>query len=107
MELPTAIQDYFDADRRHDPKVFASAFAPSAVVDDEGRTYAGLNAIGAWWQATKSKFEYRVEPQSIDMDGGVTAVRGKVTGAFPGSPLTLTYAFRLEHDRISHLEIRP
>ena len=41
----------------------------------------------------------------VDEKDGVTEVRGKVTGRFPGSPAILTYAFRLERDQISRLEI--
>ncbi len=32
-------------------------------------------------------------------------VRAKVTGQFPGSPITLTFAFRMKDDRIAALEI--
>ena len=32
-------------------------------------------------------------------------VRAKVTGQFPGSPVTLTFAFRLKGDQITTLDI--
>ena len=107
MNLPSPIQAYFEADQHHDVEAFIGAFAPDAVVIDEGRTYTGRQAIDAWWRRAKAQFEYVVEPIEIDEKGGVTEVRGKVTGQFPGSPATLTFAFRLEHDQISWLEITP
>lgn len=105
MNLPTPIQAYFDADQHRGGEAFIGAFAPDAVVIDEGRTYAGHQAIDARWRAAKAEFQYVVEPFEIDEKDDVTQVRGKVTGQFPGSPATLTYAFRLERDQISRLEI--
>jgi hypothetical protein len=35
----------------------------------------------------------------------VHEVRAKVTGRFSGSPITLTFAFRLKDERIAALEI--
>lgn len=105
MNLPSPIRAYFEADQHHDDAAFIGAFAPDAVVVDEGRTYAGRQAIVAWWRAAKAEFEYVVEPLEVDEKDEVTEVRGKVTGRFPGSPAILTYAFRLERDQISRLEI--
>lgn len=105
MNLPSPIQAYFEADQHQDGEAFIGAFAPDAVVIDEGRTYAGRQAIDAWWRAAKAEFQYAVEPLEVDEEGDVTEVRAKVTGQFPGSPATLTYVFRLERDQISRLEI--
>ena len=107
MNLPSPIQTYFEADQHHDGEAFIGAFARDAVVIDEGRTYTGHQAIEAWWRAAKAEFEYVVEPFEIDEKGDVTEVHGKVTGEFPGSPAKLTYAFRLDGDQISRLEIKP
>ena len=45
MNLPSPIQAYFDADRSSDGEALIRAFAPDAVVEDEGRTYVGRQAI--------------------------------------------------------------
>ena len=46
MKLPNAIQTYFDAERSNaDGEAPMDAFAPDAVVRDEGETYIGRAAI--------------------------------------------------------------
>jgi hypothetical protein len=106
MNLPSPIQTYFDADERNDGDALMHVFAPDAVVKDEGRSHAGRQAIEAWWRDVKAKYQHVIEPLD-DMAGtdAVTRVRTKVTGRFPGSPVTRTFAFRLKGDQIVGLEI--
>jgi hypothetical protein len=47
MNLPSPIQTYFDADESNDGEALVRVFAPDAVVNDEGRSHAGLQAIEA------------------------------------------------------------
>lgn len=105
MNLLSPIQAYFDADRSNDVDALIQAFAPDAVVKDEGRSYAGRQAIGAWWRTTKAKYQHATEPLDAGEKDGLTEVRAKVTGQFAGSPTTLTFAFHLTGDQITDLEI--
>jgi ketosteroid isomerase-like protein len=105
MKLPSPIQAYFDADRRNDGDALLRAFAPDAVVNDEGQSHAGRQAIAAWQHAAMAKFRHVIEPLEISEKDGVATVRAKVTGQFPGSPITLTFAFRLDGGQIAGLEI--
>ena len=105
MNLPSPIQAYFDADRRSDAEALIEAFTPDAVVVDEGQSHAGRQAIGAWWRETKAKYQAVIEPLGPGAQSEATTVRAKVSGNFPGSPVTLTFAFRLESGRIASLEI--
>ena len=105
MKPPSPIQAYFDADSRNDGAALINAFAPDAVVSDEGRSHAGRQAIHAWWHATKAKYQHMVEPLETNEKDGVTNVLAEVTGQFPGSPATMTFAFRVKDDRIAGLEI--
>lgn len=105
MDLHPAIQSYFDADRRRDRDALTLAFRPDATVADEGRTHEGRDAIGAWWSETKAQYEADLEPQKATRADGATVVRTRVSGNFPGSPATLTFAFEVAGDRIKGLEI--
>jgi len=104
MKLPSPIQTYFDADERNDALIHV--FAPDAVVKDEGQSYAGRQAIDAWWREAKAKYQHVIEPlgDMAEMDD-VTKVRTRVTGQFPGSPVTRTFAFRLKGDQVVCLDI--
>ena len=105
MKIPPPIRAYFDADERIDGEALIQAFASDAVVKDEGRTYAGHQAIGAWWRETKDKYQTVLEPLQVGDEGDVTTVRARVTGQFPGSPAMISFMFRLNGDRISRLDI--
>ena len=105
MHLPTPIQAYFDADRRSDGVAPIHAFSPDAVVTDEGQTHAGHQAINAWWRGVKTRYRHVIEPLEVTRNGDFAKVRARVIGQFPGSPVMLTFAFRLEGDKIAHLEI--
>ena len=105
MHLPPPIRTYFTAQAPQDRDALVAAFAEEAVVHDEGRTYRGPQAIGDWWLAAKAKYRHHADPIETTGTGGRTVVRAKVTGAFPGSPAVLTFAFGLDGDRIADLEI--
>lgn len=105
MKLPAAIEAYFNAAKVAAAAAPIDAFTPDAVVKDEGKTHAGRAAIGAWWGAATALYQHTAEPCDIREDGGVSIVRARVTGTFPGSPALLTFGFRLQGGRIAALDI--
>jgi ketosteroid isomerase-like protein len=105
MNLPFPIQTYFDADQSSDGDALIRTFAPDAVVQDEGNSYAGRQAIDAWWRDVKTKYEHVLEPLEVVERQDVAKVRARVSGRFPGSPVTLTFAFRVKGDHITRLDI--
>lgn len=106
MHLPRPIEIYFSSDTAHDTDALATCFAVDATVRDEGRTFEGLGAITAWRTETKKQYRDTVEPVEAVRRDGQTVVTARVSGDFPGSPVTLTFIFRLERDHIASLEIR-
>ena len=105
MQLPSPVRTYFDAEQRNDADPLAAAFTDDAVVRDEGAEHVGPAAIRAWWQAAKAKYRHVAEPLEATQTDGRTIVRARVTGEFPGSPATLTFAFTLMDNRVALLEI--
>lgn len=104
VTLPISIAAYFAADRTERASV-ADCFTETAIVKDEGKTYAGREAICRWKTETSTKYTYVSEPFSIEQDEGRAIVTSRVTGNFPGSPVDLRYSFVLKADKISNLEI--
>ena len=105
MDLPHAIDVYFRAENSGDVESMSGCFAPQAIVRDESRTYAGIAAIKAWKAETKKKYSHTVEPLDIDERDGKTVVKARLTGTFPGSPITVEFRFTLEGGRITSLDI--
>jgi hypothetical protein len=105
IELSAPIALYFTSENTHDPSVLEQCFALEAVVHDEGRAIEGLDAIKAWRMETARKYNHTVEPISVSYQKGKTIVTAKVTGDFPGSPISLDHVFELDDDKIIALEI--
>lgn len=105
MILPDPIAAYFDADTNADEDAITQCFADDAVVEDEGARHIGPAAIGAWWRAAKRRYSHFIEPLDVAEQDGLVVVRCKVSGNFPGSPITLPFAFSLAGDRIRSLAI--
>lgn len=106
MDMPDIVKTYFDADHRNDADAFSKAFSLDAVVEDEGTCHRGGVAIREWWVAAKKAAQYIAEPLESAVDGDKAYVRARVSGQFPGSPVTLAYAFTIRDGRIVKLEIK-
>jgi hypothetical protein len=85
----------------------ARCFAKQAVVKDEGQTHAGLEAIKAWKTAASARYAYASKPLAVEQKDGRYIITGRLTGNFPGSPVDVRFAFRLERGKIASLEITP
>jgi hypothetical protein len=105
MTLPPALQTYFTAEAPQDGAILGAAFAPDAIVHDEGAIHRGPTEILAWWTAAKAKYRHRAEPLDVTEAEGKLLVRARVTGVFPGSPAVLTFVFGLTGDLIQDLRI--
>lgn len=92
--------DYFELAALSDNDAYLAQFTDDAVVEDESRERHGIEAIRAWRE------EVPMVRYDVLSDDGESAVV-EVSGEFPGSPVTLTYAFaRVPDGRIDRLSIR-
>jgi hypothetical protein len=105
VNLPVPIAVYFAAENQGHTEIVAECFAENAVVRDEGQTIEGLGAIKQWLVATKSKYQHTIEPLAFAQKDDKTIVTNRLTGNFPGSPIELEFAFTLDGDKITALEI--
>lgn len=103
LTLPEPIAAYFAAE--HNPEALAQCFTAKAVMKDDGHTYTGIHAIKAFMAAASAKYSATTVPFAVEREAGLQIVRTKVTGNFPGSPIDLSYRFRLERGLIASLEI--
>ena len=106
LELPAAIARYFDAQNAHNPDSVAACFEDDGTVRDESRTHVGREAIRAWQAGPVAGYEVTAEPLEIGQEDGVTIVKARVSGKFPGSPIVLSHRFELAGvDLIRRLKI--
>jgi len=105
LSLPEPIAAYFRAQNAHDVDGMLLAFAPQARVHDEGQDLTGTAAIRAWIEDTTRKYRPSVTPLAIEQVDGLSVVKVRVAGTFPGSPIELRYRFTLEGRLIVALEI--
>jgi hypothetical protein len=106
ITLPAPIDVYFASENAHDPSAIDRCFAADAIVRDEGRTIKGIAAIKAWRVETGEKYRHTVEPLGLSLQDGRVVVLSRISGEFPGSPITLEHIFKIDGDRIASLEIR-
>ncbi|MBB6290659.1 SnoaL-like protein [Pseudomonas sp. SJZ103] len=103
LNLPEPIAAYFAAG--HNPDALARCFTAQAVMKDDGHTYTGIDAIKAFMAEASARYSATSVPFALDPEGDFQCVRADVTGNFPGSPVVLSYRFRLERGLIASLEI--
>jgi hypothetical protein len=106
LNLPKPIAAFFAADKA-DGEAISQCFTEDAVVKDEGHTYGGRAAIKKWKTDASAKYQYTSEPFACEQKDGVSIVTSRLTGNFPGSPVSLRFFFKLDGDKIASLEIIP
>ena len=105
LKLPKVLRGYFAAANARDPDRVAACFTEGASVRDERKDMRGRNAIRAWAEETGRKYRFNAEVRSIEETGDRTVVIAHLIGDFPGSPIDLSYRFKLSGELISDLEI--
>jgi SnoaL-like domain len=105
VHLPPPIDLYLKIENAGDVEALSECFASNATVRDEGHTYQGLAAIRAWKAETKKKYNHTVAPLEVAHRDGKTVLKARLTGNFPGSPVTLEFSFALEDRKIVSLAI--
>ncbi len=96
MRRTALLESYFASENAHDTSAIEECFATNATVRDEGRTIKGVAEIKAWRVETGERYHHSVEPLAISTRDGNVVVTGRVSGTFPGSPITLDHIFETE-----------
>ena len=103
------VDRYFALAPAADPEPYFAQFSPDAVVEDEGVTYRGVDAIRSW-RAVVPEVSYDVqgvERRGVDAVADEYVARAEISGEFPGSPVVLTFLFAFTEDgRVATLAIR-
>jgi hypothetical protein len=79
-KLPSAIRQVFEATNAKDSGRFLAAFAPDALLDDWGRSFAGHKAIAKWNAAENIGVDSHFEVLGYKLSNGVHTVSIQVSG---------------------------
>ncbi|MEV5667036.1 nuclear transport factor 2 family protein [Streptomyces flaveolus] len=90
QDIRTFVEEYVAAATDPDPGLHAALLRDDAVVHDDGRSVRGLAEVRRWREETSN-----VDYDLLEVAGTPTACRAvaQVSGDFPGSPVTLRFAF--------------
>jgi hypothetical protein len=108
VQLPATIGGYLAARAARDTEAAARAFAPTAVVVDEDRTFRGTDEIRTFLREAGAEFTYTTEligAQRVDEARWVAINR--LVGDFPGGVVELKFRFTIDDDLITELVIAP
>ena len=107
-QLPATIRAYLTAHAAGEADAAVRAFAPDAVVVDEGRTFRGTAEVLEFLRHAGVQYHYTtalVGASRVD-DAQWVAVN-RLEGDFPGGVAELGYRFTLADDLITELVIAP
>ena len=106
IEMPHAISAYVQATNERDNDAFGALFTKDAIVRDEGQEHRGVAEIRRWLTSTVEKYQFTLMPTRLSQEGTETILTAKLSGDFPGSPLSMRFHFVLHEGKISKLDIR-
>ena len=106
IQLPDPIERYIRIENSGALEAVSDCFAADAIVHDEGESFEGIAAIRNWMAATKKKYGHTVAPLEFAERGSQSVLKARLTGNFPGSPITVNFSFVLAGGKIRSLEIR-
>ncbi|OYD83680.1 nuclear transport factor 2 family protein [Azospirillum brasilense] len=104
-DLPPVIAAYVEANARLDAEGMLAAFAPHAVVLDDGGRHEGREELMAWIRTATLDSRAIFRPEDWRDEDGRIVANGLTTGDFSGSPIRFTVRFQLEDGAIAALEV--
>ncbi len=106
--LPATIRAYLAAHAAGEANAAIRAFAPTAEVVDDGRTYRGAGEVLDFLRHAGAEFTYTTEvlgAERVDDENWIAVIR--LEGDFPGGVAVLRYRFAVADDLIASLVIAP
>jgi hypothetical protein len=98
-------EEYFAAATDPNRERYFALFGEGAVVHDDGRSHHGIGAVRRWRAEVPA---VRYDLREVTGTADRTRAVAEVSGDFPGSPVTLAFAFtRDAQGRITLLDITP
>lgn len=105
LQLPEAIETYFQASNSYESSLLAKCFTEDAILYDEGLAFHGPTAIEAHIVEANNNLLVKTVVTNAVEKNGQTIVTATISGNFDGSPAALDFYFTMEGQKISTLKI--
>jgi ketosteroid isomerase-like protein len=105
LELPRPIADFVAANARLDVDGMLKPFAPDAILLDNGKRFAGRDAMRRLFEEEVMPVKAIFTPDTLRHENGQVVAEGPAHGDFKGSPIRFTYRFTLADNGITAPEI--
>ncbi|MGE8553614.1 MAG: nuclear transport factor 2 family protein [Chryseobacterium jejuense] len=105
MNLPIILQEFLKAQELFDSISFTNCFSEHASVFDEGKIYTGKEEIKQWNEKSNNEYKTLFEVKDFSMKDNTTVLKINISGSFDGSPVMLSFHFRIENGLITALAI--
>jgi ketosteroid isomerase-like protein len=105
MNLQPVLLSLVEAQNNHDSQAYAACFTDTAVVHDEGKTYAGKAEIKQWIEKSNKEYNTVMKPLEFSESNIENLLTAEASGDFPGSPAILKYHLGIENSLIKSLKI--
>ncbi len=104
QKLPPILVTYFEAANAQDVELYTACFSEDATVKDMNEIIQGRENIANWNRVINKKYNATTIVKSwVQTDDGAD-VMTEVSGTFPGSPIELTFRFKVQDNKINELE---
>lgn len=105
LQLPKAIETYFQASNTYDSNLLSMCFTEDAILYDEGSAFHGPTAIEAHIVKANNDLLVKHEVINVVMKQEETVVTATISGNFEGSPIDLDFHFTMKDQKIATLNI--
>ncbi len=105
QKLPPILETYFESANAQDLDLYVSCFTANAKVKDENEVHHGHQDIANWNREVNQKYNSTSIVKSWVQTRDGADVTAEVSGTFPGSPIELTFRFKLQDNKINELKI--
>lgn len=106
MEIPIIIKALVAAQAENNSAKYIDCFSETAIVHDEGQLHSGKRQIRQWNEKTSREYQMTWQPLAYDGTDKKGVLTTKVTGTFPGSPITMQFHFEMEGGLIQSIAMK-
>jgi len=103
--LNPLVKAYVSAMNCHDATALTECFTLDAIVQDEGKSHKGHEAIEAWAKGAFEAYRPQLDVEHVGLSDHHTVISGLLSGSFEGSPVELHHFLEIQDGKIHFLKI--